>query len=237
MNDPFFRSGVASVDRAQIDAGLRAHMQRVFGYMGGGLAVTGLIAYIVAHTALAGIIFGTPLKWVAMFAPLAFVMFMNIRMQSLSASTLTTLFWCFCGAMGLSMGSIFLIFTQQSIAQAFFINAAMFGTMALWGYTTKRDLTSFGAFLMMGVLGLFIASIVNIFLMSSMLQWMASIIGVAIFTGLTAFDVQRIKQTYAESWGADANNKLAVFGALSLYLNFINAFQFLLQLTGTMRRD
>lgn len=237
MADQFFRTGVAGIDRVNMDAGLRAHMLSIFNYMGGGLALTGLIAYIVANTAFAGVIFGTPLKWVAMLAPFGFIMYMNVRMQSLSAGTLKTLFWCFCGVMGLSMASIFLVFTNASIARAFFITAATFSAMSLWGYTTKRDLTSLGAFFFMGMLGLMIASVVNLFLASSGLQWIVSIAGVAIFTGLTAFQVQQIKQTYAENAGAEANDKLAVFGALALYLNFINAFQYLLQLTGNVRRS
>jgi FtsH-binding integral membrane protein len=237
MNDPFFRSGsgVAGLDRVTFDVGLRAHMQRVFGYMAGGLAVTGLLSWVVANTPLAQIIFGSPLRWVAMLLPLAFILVMNFKMQSISASGLKILFWLFCASMGISMASIFLVFTGASVARAFFITASTFGTMALWGYTTKRDLTSMGAFLMMGVIGLMIASLVNIFLMSSGLQWVVSIAGVAIFTGLTAWDTQRIKQTYSESYGSEDNDKIAVFGALSLYLNFINAFQFLLSLTGDRR--
>ena len=181
MADQFFRSGVAGIDRANIDAGLRAHMQSVFNYMGGGLALTGLIAFLVANTPLAGVIFGTPLKWVAMLAPLVFVMYMNVKMQSLSASTLKTLFWCFCAAMGLSMAAIFRVFTgAASIARAFFITGATFGAMSLWGYTTKKDLTSMGAFLLMGLLGLLIASVVNMFLASSGLQWIVSIKNVAL---------------------------------------------------------
>jgi uncharacterized protein len=237
MANEFFRSGVAGVDIASFDAGLRAHMVRIFNYMAGGLAITGTLAFLVANTALANIVFGTPLKWVVMLLPFVFLMFMNFRIQTISVASLRTLFWSFCGSMGLSMGAIFLVFTNDSIARAFFITAATFGAMSLWGYTTKRDLAGFGAFMMMGVFGLFIAMLVNLFLQSSGLQWVTSILGVAIFTGLTAFDVQRIKQTYAESWGDEANNKLAVFGALQLYLNFINAFQFLLQLTGTVRRN
>jgi len=235
MNEPFFRSGIAGIDRVAFDAGLRIFMQRIFGYMSGGLAVTGLLAWVVAHTALAGIIFGTPLKWVVMLAPLGFVLFMNFRMNTISVSTLRSMFWLFCATMGLSMGAIFLVYTGASVARAFFITAATFGAMSLWGYTTKKDLSDFGAFLMMGILGLMIASVVNIFMASSMLQWMVSIAGVAIFTGLTAWDVQRLKQTYSESVGVEANDKLAIFGALTLYLNFINAFQFLLQLTGDRR--
>ena len=235
MTEPFFRSGVAGLDRVTFDAGLRAFMQQIFAYMGGGLALTGLLAWVVANTALAGIIFGTPLKWVVMIAPLGFVMFMNFRMNTISVSTLRTMFWLFCATMGLSMGAIFLVYTGASVARAFFITGATFGAMSLWGYTTKKDLSDFGAFLMMGVLGVIIASVVNIFMASSMLQWMVSMAGVAIFTGLTAWDVQRLKQTYSESVGVEANDKLAIFGALTLYLNFINAFQFLLQLTGDRR--
>jgi FtsH-binding integral membrane protein len=237
MAEEFFRSGVAGVDGASFDAGLRAHMLRVFNYMAGGLAITGVLAYVVANTALAQVIFGSPIRWLVMLAPFGFIMFMNIKMQTISASALRTLFWSFCGTMGLSMGAIFLVFTNESIARTFFITAGTFGAMSLWGYTTKRDLTSMGAFMMMGVWGLFIAMLVNLFLMSSGLQWVVSIMGVVIFTGLAAYDVQNIKQMYAESWGTEANDKLAVFGALRLYLNFINAFQFLLQLTGTVRRN
>lgn len=235
MAQDYFRSGVAGIDRVNFDAGLRAHMQSVFNYMGMGLALTGVLAFVVAHTALARLIFNTPLQWLVMLAPLGFVMYMNVGLQSLTTSKMRTLFWCFCGAMGLSMGAIFLVFTGDSIARAFFITAATFLTMSLWGYTTKRDLTGMGSFLLMGILGLMIAGVVNIFLASSGLQWISSILGVGIFTGLTAFDVQRIKQTYMSGWGQDTNDKLAIFGALSLYLNFINAFQFLLQLTGSRR--
>jgi len=236
MADPYFRPGIASATGAvTFDAGLRAHMQRVFNYMAGGLGLTGLVAFVVANTGLANIIFGTPLKWVAIIAPFIFIMYMNLKVQTIPASRLRILFWSFCATMGLSMAAIFLVFTGASVARAFFITAATFGAMSLYGYTTKRDLTGMGSFLMMGVMGLFIAIAVNLFLASSMLQWIVSVLGVGIFTGLTAFDVQRIKQTYAESAGSEANDKLAVFGALSLYLNFINAFQFLLNLTGNSR--
>ncbi len=237
MVDPFFRTAnvTGAADAASLDQGLRAHMVRVFNYMGGGLALTGLVAFIVANTALAGIIFGTPLKWLAMLAPFAFIFYMNFKIQSISAARAQTLFWLFCGTMGLSMAAIFMVFTGASVARAFFITGATFGAMSLWGYTTKKDLTNFGAFLMMGVLGLFIAMIVNLFMGSDMMQWIVSIAGVVIFTGLTAYDVQNIKYNYNAGWGKEANNKLAVMGALSLYLNFINAFQFLLSLMGERR--
>ncbi len=236
MVDPFSRAqSVSPAKTGSMDAGLRAHMIRVFNYMGGGLAITGLVAFLVANTALAEVIFGTPLKWLAMLAPFAFIFYMNFKFQGMSASKAQTIFWLFCGAMGLSMAAIFMVFTGASVARAFFITGATFGAMSLWGYTTKRDLTGFGAFLMMGVLGLFIAMIVNLFMGSTMLQWIVSVAGVAIFTGLTAYDVQNIKRNYSAGWGAETNNKLAVMGALQLYLNFINAFQFLLSLTGDRR--
>ena len=238
MVDPFFRNPAAMGTSTAVsyDAGLRAHMQRVFSYMGGGLALTGLIAFLVANTPLAMLVFGSKITaYLAMFAPLAFVMFMGFKLQNASASTAQTMFWVFCSLMGLSMASIFMVFTNASIARVFFITAATFSGMALWGYTTKKDLSSFGSFLLMGVLGLFIASLVNIFMASSMLHWVVSVAGVGIFTGLTAYDTQNIKQNYSAHWGEEANNKLAVIGALSLYMNFINAFQFLLSLMGDRR--
>jgi FtsH-binding integral membrane protein len=145
------------------------------------------------------------------------------------------IFWGFCATMGLSLATVFLVYSQASIARAFFITGADFAAMSLYGYTTKRDLTAMGAFMMMGLLGLIIASVVNIFLHSTPLQWVVSVVSVIIFTGLTAFDVQRIKQSYAEGWGTEANDKLAISGALSLYLDFINLFMSILRLTGSSR--
>jgi len=237
MTDPFNPASVAR-ERAGVtfDAGLRAHMMRVFNYMGGGLAVTGIVAFVVASSpALADLIFGTPLKWIAILSPLAFVIYLNARLQAMSVAKAQTLFWLFCGVMGLSMAAIFMVFATESIARAFFITAASFGAMSLLGYITRVDLTGMGAFLLMGLMGLLIASVVNMFMMSSGLQWVVSVMGVIIFTGLTAYDVQRIKQTYAAGWGTEANNKMAVISALGLYLNFINAFQFILSLTGDRR--
>jgi FtsH-binding integral membrane protein len=215
------------------DEGLRKHMLRVYNYMGLGLVITGLVAFFVGNTpALYVPIFSSPLKWVVMFAPLAFVMFFSFKINTLSASAAQAMFWGFCAVMGLSMASIFLAFTGASIARTFFISAAMFGTMSLYGYTTKTDLTRFGSFLIMGLIGVVIASIVNIFLGSSMLQFAVSVIGIVVFLGLTAWDTQSIKSQYAESAGVEANQKLAVMGALSLYLSFVNIFQLLLSLTG-----
>jgi FtsH-binding integral membrane protein len=223
----------ATASGAAFDEGLRQHMLRVYNYMGLGLVITGLVAFFVGTTpALYVPIFASPLKWVVMFAPLAFVMFFSFKINSISASAAQTMFWAFCAVMGLSMASIFLNFTGTSIARTFFIAAAMFGVMSLYGYTTKANLTKFGSFLIMGLIGVVIASIVNIFLGSSVLQFAVSVIGILVFLGLTAWDTQTIKEQYAENNGLEGNQKLAVMGALSLYLSFVNIFQLLLSLTG-----
>ena len=237
MNTPKYgygwQTGAGRIDRTLVDEGLRRHMLRVYNYMGLGLVVTGLVAYAVGTTpALYVPIFSTPLKWVVMLAPLAFVLFFSFRMQSMSAAGAQGMFWAFCAVMGLSMASIFLVFTGTSIARTFFIASAMFGTTSLYGYTTKRDLSQFGSFLIMGLIGVLIASLVNIFLASSMLQFVVSIVGILVFVGLTAWDTQSIKERYAENFDAQSQQKLAVFGAFSLYLNFINIFQLLLNFTG-----
>jgi len=237
MNTPNYeydwQRGAATPDRVLFDEGLRQHMLRVYNYMGLGLVMTGLVAFIVGTTpALYVPIFSTPLKWVVMLAPLAFVLFFSFRMGSMSASRAQTLFWAFCAVMGLSLASIFLVFTGTSIARTFFIAAAMFGATSLYGYTTKRDLSQFGSFLIMGLIGVVIASLVNLFLASSALQFAISVIGIVVFVGLTAWDTQSIKEQYAENFDAESKQKLAVFGAFSLYLNFINIFQLLLNFTG-----
>jgi len=237
MNTPNYeydwQRGAATPDRVPFDEGLRQHMLRVYNYMGLGLVMTGLVAFIVGTTpALYVPIFSTPLKWVVMLAPLAFVLFFSFRMESMSASGAQTLFWAFCAVMGLSLASIFLVFTGTSIARTFFIAAAMFGATSLYGYTTKRDLSQFGSFLIMGLIGVVIASLVNLFLASSALQFAISVIGIVVFVGLTAWDTQSIKEQYAENFDAESKQKLAVFGAFSLYLNFINIFQLLLTFTG-----
>jgi len=220
-------------DAALFDAGLRAHMLRVYNYMASGVLLTGIVALIVASTpALVQAIFGTPLKWVFMFAPLAFVFFFSFRIDRMSAATAQGLYWAFAAVMGVSMASIFLVFTGTSIAQTFFIAAAMFTAMSLYGYTTRADLSRFGSFLMMGLIGVLIAMLVNLFMQSSALQFAISVIGVLVFVGLTAWDTQNIKEQYAANLGHETQSKMAVFGALSLYLNFVNIFQLLLNLTG-----
>ena len=220
------------------DEGLRSFMLSVYNYMGLGLAITGLVALAVASTpALYVPIFTTPLKWVVMLAPLGFVFFLSARIQTMSASAAQITFWVFAAVMGVSMASIFLVFTGESIARVFFITAATFGAVSLYGYTTKRDLTAMGSFLFMGLIGIVIASLVNIFVGSSALQFAISVIGVLVFTGLTAWDTQRLKNEYLGGlqMGGELVAKVAIMGALSLYLNFINLFVMLLQLFGNQR--
>ena len=231
--NPGYRMGTGVQAGAVYDEGLRKHMLRVYNYMGLGLVVTGLVAFFVASTpALYVPIFSSPLKWVVMLAPLAFVMIFSFKMQTMSAGSAQALFWAFCAVMGLSLASVFLVFTSTSIARTFFIAATMFGATSLYGYTTKRDLTQFSSFLIMGLIGVVIASLVNLFLGSTALQFAISVIGIAVFIGLTAWDTQTIKEQYAENFDAESQQKLAVFGAFSLYLNFINIFQLLLNFTG-----
>ncbi len=237
MNTPNYGYGwqtsARRIDQTLFDEGLRQHMLRVYNYMGLGLVLTGIVAFIVGTTpALYVPIFSTPLKWVVMLAPLAFVLFFSFRIQSMSASGAQMLFWVFCAVMGLSLASVFLVFTGTSIARTFFIAAAMFGATSLYGYTTRRDLSQFGSFLIMGLIGVVIASLVNLFLASGALQFVISVIGILVFVGLTAWDTQSIKEQYAENFDAESKHKLAVFGAFSLYLNFINLFQLLLNFTG-----
>jgi|SRR5688572_5468447 len=225
----------ASARAAEIDVGLRAYMQKVFGLMAGGTAVTGLVAYFGATSGIYMQIAQTPFIWVLVFAPLAFAMFFGMKINSMRASTAQALFWVFSALMGLSLSYIFIRFTGASIARTFFIAASTFAGMALYGYTTKRDLTAIGSFLIMGVLGLFVAMVVNLFLASSALHWAISVIGVLVFTGLTAYDAQKIKEMYYAGDGAEVATKKAVMGALNLYLDFINLFVFLLQFLGDRR--
>jgi FtsH-binding integral membrane protein len=233
VNNPYPMPGYSRADAAAVDAGLRSHMLGVFRNMGIGLVITGIVAAVIGNTpALYQPIFGTPLKWVAIFAPLAFVFFFTFRIEKMTDAGARTAFYAFSAVMGVSLASIFIVFTGASIAQAFFAAAVMFLSMALWGYTTGRDLTKMGSFLMMGLIGIIVASLVNLFLASSALQLVVSILGVVIFTGLTAWDTQRIKSDYLHYAGTQATAKLEVMGALSLYLNFVNLFQLLLNLMG-----
>ena len=250
---PFGRAA-GRVDAATVDAGLRAYMLRIYNYMTIGLAITGLAAlgvYMGAVTtdsagAAAKLgnayltpfgyaLFVSPLKWVFMLAPLVMVFAISFGINRLKPATAQMLFWAFSALMGISLSSIFLVYTHSSIVRVFFITAASFGALSLYGYTTKRDMTGMGSFLIMGLFGLIIASLVNAFFPNGMLQFVISVVGVLIFAGLTAYDTQRLKNDYIygyASQGGDVAERAAITGALSLYLNFINLFTLLLQLLG-----
>ncbi len=243
----------SSVSDAQIvDQGLRNYMLKVYNYMGSGVFLTGIVSLLlfklsggydiqVSSTGITGLtgigqaLFASPLMWVVMLAPLGIVLYMSFGIRKMSAAKAQTTFWVFAALMGASLASIFLVYTGQSITRVFFITSGTFGAMSIYGYTTKRDLTKLGSFLMMGLIGIIIASIVNIFLKSSMMYFVISIIGVLIFVGLTAYDTQKIKNMYFASDDSETMGKKAVMGALTLYLDFINLFIMLLRLFGQRR--
>ena len=229
-----------------IDAGLREYMLRVYNYMLMGLLLTGAVAFAVGNTALGAVFFTyneavgaftgpNLLGWAAIIAPIGLVFFLSFRIQTMSLAAAQTTFWAYAGLMGISIALILLQYTATSAARVFFITAATFGAMSLWGYTTKRDLSGMGSFLFMGLVGIIIASVVNIFLGSTMLQFIVSVAGVLVFTGLTAYDTQKIKESYSISMDGTAAGKMAVMGALNLYMDFINLFIMLLRLIGDRR--
>lgn len=238
--------------QAQIDQGLRSYMLGVYNNMVLGLAITGVAAlgfYLMSVTGnpasavgklknglmltqFGATMYTSPLKWVVMFAPLAVVMYLGFKIQSMSAATARGVFWLYSALVGVSLATIFFVFTGASIVRVFFITAASFGALSLYGYTTKRDLTGMGSFLIMGAIGLMIASIVNIFMASSALQWAISFLGVGVFAGLTAYDTQKIKEMYFEGYGSEMADKLSIYGALQLYMDFLGMFQMLLSLLG-----
>ncbi len=236
------RMTAAEARAAGIDVGLRKYMLGVYNYMAGGVALTGAVAWTSANTpAILNLLYSagpdgrfgpTILGWVVMLSPLAFILVLNFGLHKMKASTLQMVFWAFAAVMGLSMAHIFLAFTGESIARVFFISASAFAGLSLFGYTTKKDLSGLGSFLIMGLVGVIIASIVNIFLASSMLQFVLSVAGVLVFAGLTAYDTQRIKSMYSELDTGEVATKKAVMGATSLYLDFINLFMLLLSLFG-----
>lgn len=226
----------SSVGQPAIDAGLRAYMLGVYNYMAGGLLLTGIVAYGAAASGLYQAIAGTAFIWIVLLAPLALVMLLSFRIERMSLGTAQLTFWTYAGLVGLSLSGIFLIYTGASITRVFFIAAATFGAMSLYGYTTRSDLSRFGSFLFMGLIGIVIASLVNIFLASSALQFAISIIGVLVFVGLTAWDTQRIKEIYIEGEDAAVAGKKAIMGALALYLDFLNLFLLMMQLFGDRRR-
>jgi uncharacterized protein len=219
-----------------IDVGLRNYMLRVYNYMAGGLAITGVVAYVAAASGFYEQIAHTALMWVVIFAPLALVLLLSFRIQSMSLGAAQAAFWAYAGLVGLSLAGIFLVYTGASIARVFFITSATFLAMSLYGYTTKTDLARFGSFLFMGLIGIVIAGLVNLFIGSSALQFAISVIGVLVFVGLTAWDTQRIKEMYWEGDAEVVAGKKAVMGALALYLDFINLFVILMQFMG-QRRD
>jgi FtsH-binding integral membrane protein len=230
------RAGAGVRQAAQIDEGLRAHMNKVYGLMSTGMFVTGVIAYVVGNNdAMLAAIFGSALKWVVIFAPLAVVFGLSASISRLSENAARSVFFVFSALMGLSISSIFAVYTGLSIANTFFTTAVAFAGLSLYGYTTKRDLSGFGTFLVMGVIGLLVAMIVNMFLGSPAIAFAVSVLGVLIFAGLTAYDTQKIKNDYvvhAQHGEAEWLGKAAIMGALTLYLDFINMFMFLLSFMG-----
>ena len=227
--------------QADIDVGLRQYMLRVYNYMASGLALTGIVAYMVANSSLLGLFFAatprgiapTLLGWVAMIAPIGIVFLLSFRVHAMSAAAAQAAFWAYAAINGIGLTTIFLQFTGVSVVRVFFITAATFGAMSLYGYTTKKDLSGWGSFLIMGVVGILIAGIINIFLQSGALQFAISVIGLLVFAALTAYDTQRLKDEYYSVAGdGEAVKKASIFGALSLYLDFVNMFQFMLSLFG-----
>jgi len=247
--DRRYGQAVGRADAAVIDEGLRAYMIRVYNYMASGVAITGIVAYavyamsvvtgadgtITGLTSFGNLMYASAFKWVVIFAPLAMVFFLSLRIENMSVGTAQGLFWLFSALMGASISSIFLVYAGESIARVFFITAAAFGALSLWGYTTKKDISGWGSFLFMGLIGIILASLVNLFIGSTALQFAVSVIGVLVFAGLTAYDTQQIKEMYSVQDDGTVAGKKAVMGALRLYLDFINLFMMLLQLFGDRR--
>jgi uncharacterized protein len=225
--------GGTTAGNVAYDAGLRRHMLSIYNYMASGVLLTGIVALLFATSGMAATIMtGGALRWLIILSPLAIVFAMSFGANRMSAGTLQLLFWAFATLMGLSLSTIFLVYTGQSIATTFFATAAAFAGLSLFGYTTKKDLTGFGSFLIMGVVGILVAMVINIFLQSTILQLAVSALGVLIFAGLTAYDTQRLKMQYHQLAGTEFAGKAVILGALSLYLDFINMFQFLLMFLG-----
>lgn len=222
--------------QASVDEGLRSYLLKVYNYMALGLSLTGVVAYFVfMNEGLQQAIFGSGLAWIVMLAPLAFVLVLSFGIHRMSSGTAQIVFWVFAAVMGVSLSSVFLVYTGASIAKTFFVTAGTFAGMSLYGYTTKRDLTRMGSFLIMGLFGLILASLVQLFVASPALEFLISVAGVLIFVGLTAYDTQVIKNSYFEQDDVETSNKKAIMGALSLYLDFINLFLYLLRFMGNRR--
>ena len=229
------RAGDAVARQATYDTGLRAHMLKIYNYMASGVLLTGIVALLTASTGLVYTLMQGPLMWLVILSPLAIVFAMSFGANKFSTTTLQAMFWGFATLMGLSLSTIFVVYTGESIAATFFATAGAFAGLSLFGYTTKKDLSGFGSFLIMGVVGLIIASLLNMWMQSAALHWGISFLGVLIFAGLTAYDTQRLKQQYFHLRGTEFAGKAIVLGALSLYLDFINMFLFLLRFMGQSR--
>src|SRR6266481_5586508 len=240
----FNRAGTVA-DQATFDVGLRAHMLRVYNYMASGLALSGIVAFALFSSAeLAGLFFQVQagrvvglnvLGWVAIFAPLGLLLLTSFRAAKMSVGAVQAVYWAVTALMGVSLSLLLFRYTGASVARAFFVTAASFGALSLYGYTTKRDLSAFGKFLFMGLIGLILAGLINMFFPSGAMTFIISVAGVLIFSGLIAYDTQRIKEQYADAWGSQTAEKMAIFGALGLYLDFVNLFQFLMSFLGQER--
>jgi FtsH-binding integral membrane protein len=241
----FGRGGVIA-DQASFDVGLRAHMIRVYNYMASGLALSGIVAFaLFSSPDLAGLFFQISprgaviglngLGWIAILAPLGLLLLTSFRGASMSVGAVQAVYWAVTALMGVSLSLLLFRYTGASVARTFFVTAASFGALSLYGYTTKRDLTAMGKFLFMGLIGLILASLVNMFFPSGTMSFIISAAGVLIFSGLIAYDTQKIKEQYADAYGSDVAEKMAIFGALSLYLDFVNLFQFLMSFMGQSR--
>ncbi len=240
----FGRAG-GIADQAAFDAGLRAHMVRVYNYMASGLALSGIVAFaLFSSPDLAGLFFQIQggrviglngLGWIATLAPLGLLLLVSFRAATMSVGAVQAVYWAVTGLMGVSLSILLFTYTGASVARTFFITAAAFGALSLYGYTTKKDLSAVGKFLFMGLVGLILASLVNMFWPSGTMSFIISVAGVLIFSGLIAYDTQKIKEQYAAAWGSEAAEKIAIFGALSLYLDFVNLFQFLMMFLGQRR--
>ena len=235
------QAGYGSVPRAggavTFDAGLRKHMLAIYNYMASGVLLTGIVAMLTARSGLAYSFASGPLMWIVALSPLAIVLAMSFGANRFSRATLQAMYWGFAVLMGLSLSTIFLVYTGASIAVTFFATSAAFAGLSLWGYTTKKDLSGWGSFLIMGVVGLIVASLINMFVQSPAFMYAISFIGVLIFAGLTAYDTQRLKEQYQQLRGTEFAGKAIILGALSLYLDFINMFLFLLRFMGVARSE
>jgi len=230
--DPY--TTASGADGLAIDAGLRAYMLRIYNHMAAGVGLTGVVAWLT-YQLMGPALLQNPVMWIFVFAPLILVFFLSSRINSLSVSTARWLFLVYAALVGVSLSTIFHIYTESSIARVFFVTAATFGALSLFGYTTRRDLSGAGTFLFMGLVGLIIASLVNLFLRSTALDWLISVVGVGVFAGLTAYDTQRIKAMYDRGDDETTTGRKVQIAALSLYLNFINLFMMLLRLSGGRR--